>query len=134
MTYRDHTRAPVSQHTTMDSRCTLDGFARDASNSNGISLGEVDALTTLHVHTANSLYRVVALDPARERILIQGGKFFPVPTEARLAGASRGGSMLKLSWLGCGLRMEVLVAGQRIVTSPVRSIEIVDETDVPGPF
>ena len=41
--------------------------------------------------------------------------------------------MLKLSWFGCGLRMEVCFDGQRIVTSPVQSIEV--QRDVtPGPF
>ena len=90
--------------------------------------------TTLVVKTFNSLYRVVVLDPPRPRILIQGGAFFPQPTEASLAGASFGGSMLKLAWLGCGLRMEVCSDGQRIVTSPVKSIEVERDADLPGPF
>ena len=103
-------------------RCTLDGFATEVKAADGGGgLAELDALTTLVVTTLNSLYRVVVLDPPRPRILIQGGTFFPEPTEAQLAGASFGGSMLKLAWLGCGLRMEVCSDGQRIVTSPVRS-------------
>jgi len=39
-----------------------------------------------------------------------------------------------LSWLACGLRMEVCCAGQRIVTSPVQSIEVDRSRDLPGPF
>ena len=118
---------------TVPRRCTLDGFTTEVARADGVSLGELDALTTLLVRTLNSLYRVVVLEPPRPRILIQGGQFFPEPTEARLAGASFGGSMLKLSWFGCGLRMEVCSDGQRIVTSPVQSIEV--QRDVsPGPF
>ena len=86
------------------------------------------------VKTLNSLYKVVVLEPPRTRILIQGGEFFPQLTEAQLAGASFGGSMIKLSWLGCGLRMEVCSGGQRIVTSPVQSIEVEQQREVPGPF
>ncbi len=102
--------------------------------SDGIGLGELDALTTLLVKTLNSIYRIIVLEPPQPRILIQGGQFFPQPTEARLAGASFGGSMLKLSWLGCGLRMEVCSEGQRIVTSPVQSIELQRDDGLPGPF
>ena len=135
MTHRDDTFVGRRPHgTAVPCQCTLDGFTDEVTASKGIRLTDLGALTTLHVRTVNSLYRVVALDPAEERILIQGGAYFPVPTEARLAGASLGGSMLKLSWLGCGLRMEVCVDGQRVVTSPVRSIEITSETELPGPF
>ena len=124
---------PLDQ-TAVPRRCTLDGFTCEVTSADGVGLGELDALTTLVVTTINSLYRVVVLDPPRPRILIQGGTFFPQPTEARLAGASFGGSMLKLSWLGCGLRMEVCSDGQRIVTSPVKSIAVERDSDLPGPF
>ena len=120
--------------TTVPRQCTLDGFTREATVANGVGLAELDALTTLVVRTLNSSYRVVVLEPPRTGILIQGGKFFPEPTKARLAGASFGGSMLKLSWLGCGLRMEVCADGQRIVTSPVQSIAVEGNGNLPGPF
>ena len=119
------------QQEAVPRRCTLDGFTSEVADTDGVGLGELAALTTLTVTTLNSLYRVVVLDPPRPRILIQGGSFFPNPTEARLAGASFGGSMLKLSWLGCGLRMEVCSDGQRIVTSPVTSIEVERQPELP---
>ena len=120
--------------TAVPRRCTLDGFTSEAATAPGVALTELDALSTLVVKTLNSLYRVVVLDPPRTRILIQGGEFFPEPTEARLAGSTFGGSMLKLSWLACGLRMEVCSGGQRIVTSPVQSIEVEGNRALPGPF
>ena len=115
-------------------RCTLDGFVSAVKRAEGVGLGELEALTTVLVKTLNTLYRIVVLEPPRSTILIQGGEFFPELTEARLAGASMGGSMLKLSWFGCGLRMEVCADGQRIVTSPVQSIEVQHGQTVPGPF
>ena len=120
--------------TAVPRQCTLDGFAREVNTADGVGLAELDALTTLLIQTMNSRYRVVVLEPPRTRILIQGGEFFPQPTEAYLAGATFGGSMLKLSWLGCGLRMEVCSDGQRIVTSPVQSIAVERDINLPGPF
>ena len=119
---------------TVSRQCTLDGFTAVVTAAEGVGLAELDALTTLLVRTLNSLYRVVVLEPPRPRILIQGGQFFPEFTEASLAGASFGGSMLKLSWLGRGLRMEVCSEGKRIVTSPVQSIEVQRDARQPGPF
>ena len=126
MSRRKHdTRSSIDlDQTTVPRRCTLDGFTAEVTRAKGVGLGELEALTTVLIRTLNSLYRIVVLEPPRPRILIQGGEFFPEPTEAHLAGASFGGSMLKLSWFGCGLRMEVCSDGQRIVTSPVQSIEV----------
>lgn len=119
---------------TVPRQCTLDGFAAEIAAADGVGLGDLDTLSTLLIRTLNSLYRVVVLEPPRPRILIQGGRFFPEPTEARLAGASFGGSLLKLSWFGHGLRMEIYSDGQRIVTSPVQSIKVCRDADLPGPF
>ena len=119
--------------TAITPRCTLDGFVSAVHSSEGVRLGDLDALTTVLVKTINTLYRIIVLEPPRSTILIQGGAFFPEPTQARLAGASMGGSMLKLSWFGRGLRMEVCAAGQRIVTSPVQSIAV-QRGEAAGPF
>ena len=51
-----------------------------------------------------------------------GRRVFPSLTPAHFSGASVGGSFLKVGWIGIGLRMEILVDGRRIVTSPVRDI------------
>ena len=77
-------------------------------------------MTTLHVHTRNSLYRIIV--SAGDAVLVEGGEFFPSLTPAHFSGASVGGSFLKVGWIGIGLRMEILVDGRRIVTSPVRDI------------
>lgn len=130
----DTLRPLASGNTTPSRRCTLDGFVATVRQSDGVGLGDLDALTTVMIKTLNTRYRVIVLEPPRAKILIQGGEFFPELTEAQLAGASLGGSMLKLSWLGCGLRMEVCVDGQRIVTSPVQSIEVQPSRTLPGPF
>ena len=81
-------------------RCTLDGFVEEVSRTEGIGLIDVDAFTTLVVHTENSVYQVTILKPHAKEVLVQGGAFFPVRTKACLNGSSFGGSCLKLGWVG----------------------------------
>ncbi len=105
-------------------RCTLDGFVEEVSRTEGIGLIDVDAFTTLVVHTENSVYQVTILKPHAKEVLVQGGAFFPVRTKACLNGSSFGGSCLKLGWVGLGLRMEFHAEDQWIITSHVRSIAV----------
>jgi MFS family permease len=58
------------------------------------SLREVEPLGTLLARTENSVYRLIPLEAGSSRILIQGGRFFPEPTEVRFAGSGFGGSFL----------------------------------------
>lgn len=98
----------------------MDGFVAASSAADGVSLRDLDPLTTLHVRTCNSHYRIVI--SRQTAVFVQGGRFFPEATDARLEGSSLGGSFLKMGWIGIGLCMEIWARGQRIVTSPVRSI------------
>ncbi len=113
-------------------RCTLDGFVEEVSRTEGIGLIDVDAFTTLVVHTENSVYQVTILKPHAKEVLVQGGAFFPVRTKACLNGSSFGGSCLKLGWVGLGLRMEFHAEDQWIITSHVRSI-IVEQASARRP-
>ena len=107
-----------------------DGFAEEISQNDGLDLHTTEPLVTLLIRTENSLYRIIPLQAGDTRVLVQGGQFFPEPTEASFAGSSFGGSFLKMHWIGVGLRMEIYAAGQRIVTSQVRRIEVLRETSV----
>lgn len=99
---------------------TLDGFVAVTNAGPGISLLALEPLTSLVIETRNTRYQIIVT--RGEEIIIQGGSFFPDPTAARLDGASLGSGLLRLGWIGIGLRMEVRAGGQRIVTTPVRSI------------
>lgn len=116
----DTTRIDTPEATvTLPREATLDGFVRSASGT-GVSLREVEPLTTLLVATCNTQYRIIV--SRQSAILVQGGRFFPDVTSAHLDGSSAGGSFLKVGWIGVGMRMEISAGGQRIVTSPVRTI------------
>lgn len=102
------------------SESALDGFAADVSTTEGVNVSDLDPLTTLLVRTRHSLYRIIVWQA--RTVLVQGGRHFPEVTVGRLNGSSLGGSLLKLAWIGVGLRMEICAGGRRIVTSPVQEI------------
>ncbi len=114
--------------------CTLEGFAQETSDSSGVEIAQLGPLTRLQVQTQNTLYQLTLIDPMESVVLIQGGRFFTVPSEAHLCGSSYGGTLIKLSWIGLGMRMELASRGRRIVTSPVVIVETLDDVDLPGPF
>lgn len=109
---------------TVPTRRTLDGFALETGCTEGVALQSFEAGTVLNVITRNSTYRVVVVDPVQQRVLVTGGRLFPERTEVRLEGATAGGSVLKIGWIGTGLRVEMLVGRQRITTSCVQSVTI----------
>ena len=113
--------------------CTLDGFTHETSTRGGVEIGHLRPLTKLNVQTHNSFYHVTLLDPSESIALVQGGRYFQEPSEVYLCGSSYGGTLLKMSWIGFGMRMEILSQGRRVVTSPVLAVETVADTLLPGP-
>ena len=102
---------------------TLDTFALAAAGR-GVAVSELAPLTCLVVQTRNTRYRIIV--SGDREVLIDGGAIFPEPTPAHLEGATAGGSLLKVGWIGIGLRMEIRAGGRRIVTTPVASIALVE--------
>jgi hypothetical protein len=116
-------------HTVSDlvpRRCTLDGFAEDVAFTEGINLREAEPLVPILVTTQNSRYRIIPLRWGASDVLVQGGQFFPGPTEARLAGSTFGGSFLKMHWINVGMHMEIDTrnGGGPIITTRVADVRI----------
>jgi hypothetical protein len=109
---------------TIPRYCDLDGVIEISPLLEGMALMALDACDTIHVRTRNSDYEIFLLDPKSGRALVQGGKCFAAPVEATVSGSSIGGCMLKLGWIGVGLRIEFYVNGKRTVTSPVQSLRV----------
>jgi len=101
---------------------TLDGFVDAASTLRGVNVLDLEPLTELRVETTNSLYRIVVSQ--RTTVFVQGGRFFPERSAAHLAGATFGGSLLKIGWIAIGMRMEICGDDGPIVTSPVQRITV----------
>jgi hypothetical protein len=103
---------------------TLDGVTEISPALEGVILKTLAVCDTIQARTRNSDYEIFMLDPASGRALVRGGKYFAEPMEATVCGSTFGGCMLKLGWLGIGLRMEFYANDQRTVTSPVQSLRV----------
>jgi hypothetical protein len=111
-------------------RTTLDGFAREVAGAEGLNVRHAEPLVPILVTTKNSCYRIVPLRWGRADVLVQGGRFFPEPTEARLVGATFGGSLLEMHWIRVGMQLEIDPGtdGGAIVTTRVIDVSIERET------
>ena len=102
---------------------TMDRFIAASGGADGVQIEQLNPLTELSVRTRNSLYHITIVDPFRSRVLVSGGRFFPVRTNVILSGSSLGTSCLKTRWIGHGFCMEINTKDTVIITSPVRTIE-----------
>ena len=114
--------------------CTLDGFTEALARRGGLDPSLLDPLSQISVTTEQTTYRILLIDPATSRVLVQDAKFFPLPVDAVLCGSSFGGSFLKQQWIGIGMRMELNCGRGNIVTAPVVSVEVEEEGNLAGPF
>jgi hypothetical protein len=105
---------------------TLDAWlARDWSQA--VHLTALEEFQQIHVCTQNTLYELIVINHGGD-VRVRGGRYFPDWTAARLAGCTAGGSFLKRLAINLGLQMEFEFDRRRIVTSPVRTIAILQKT------
>jgi hypothetical protein len=116
-------------------RCTLDGFGEEVAFTQGINVREAEPLVPILVTTQNSLYRIMPLQWGGTDVLVQGGQFFPEPTQARLAGSTFGGSFLKMDWITIGMHLEIDPGqgGGAIITTRVADVRI-ERDRTPNPL
>ena len=100
--------------------------------SDGLQIDALDDTDTLFVETRNTTYEIVVIDARRAEVLVRGGRFFPVYTRVQLAGASLGGSFLKLHGIYVGFSMELFGENAPIITSAVRRISLVGDDSKPS--
>jgi hypothetical protein len=99
--------------------------------TDGVQVEQLPALQGVRVQTRNTTYDITVIDGSAGEVLITGGRFFPIPTRARLNGCTLGGSCLKWRGLYTGLRMEIQVGRESIVTTRIRSVALqASPTDV----
>jgi len=128
------TKSTSVTHFRVPRHCTLDGFARETSRHQGVEVAHLPPLTRLNIWTRNSCYQLTLLDPQESKVIVKGGRFFAEPSDVHFCGSSYGGTLLRMSWIGIGMRLELLSDGRRIITSPVLSVENMDDGSLPGPF
>lgn len=103
-------------------------FSLQAGKVPGIDVRALPPGTELDVDTRNSHYRFVILDGGGSNALVQGGPFFHEQAKVRINGSLLGGSLLKSGWIGLGMSVEILAGSERVSTSRVRAITIVENT------
>jgi hypothetical protein len=113
---------------TMPPYCTLDEATRMSDKLEGVTLETLKPCDTIHARTRNSDYEIFLLAPESGRALVKGGKYFAEPAEATISGSTFGGCILKMGWLGVGLRMEFNANGQYVMTSPVEELRVEHES------
>ena len=123
------TSARVKQTRTDNDRprgaTSLDAWlTRDWSQA--VHLSSLEAFQQLQVCTQNTLYELIVINQTGD-VQVRGGKYFPDWTAARLAGCTAGGSFLKRLAINLGLQMEFEFDRRRIVTSPVRTIALLQQ-------
>jgi hypothetical protein len=90
----------------------------------GLFLKNLSAGDRFDVHTQNSVYRVEVTDPQKNRVKIKGGNHLPEETDATISGSTWGGSMLKMGFVGMGMRLEVWHDGRVLRTSTIKDIAV----------
>src|SRR5262245_36229398 len=84
---------------------TLDSFVLQASRADGVAIESIERGRVVRVKTWYSVYHLLVLDPVKRHVLVKGGTPFPELTEARVDGATQGGSSIRTGWVGVGLRL-----------------------------
>ncbi len=124
-----HAEQSAQMPQTIPAGATLD-FWSDEPWTNGVQIEQMDEMQKLLVRTRNSLYEIMVTDGWRGEIVVRGGQFFPHATPARLAGATFGGSILKLRGIYIGLQMEIHGDDGPMLTTRVKMIAV--EGTAPG--
>jgi len=87
----------------------------------GVYLRDLSPGSALSIETRSRVYEVVVLEDGAA--LISGHpEFCPEPTQVQIQGSTWGGSMLKMKFLGRGMRLEFEHPLGRMLTSPILDI------------
>lgn len=95
-----------------------------------LQLESLQPFDTILLKTHNSDYRIMVLDPTLGRVLVEGGSYLTEPNEALLKGSAVSGSTFRRGVICVGSRLEMWVDERVIITSPVKSAEVVHHLDV----
>src|SRR5260221_24602 len=98
--------------------------AQDWDRRDGVQVETLSSMDRVLVRTLNSVYEIIVEAGLRGHLLLRGGPLLQEVTRVSLAGSSLGGSFLKRLGIYVGFRLELLVNGETILTSPVRAISV----------
>ena len=89
----------------------------------GVFLKEPSPGSKLDVYTKNSCYEIEVIDGEKGQVKIKGGRSFLDWETITISGSTWGGSMLKINFIGIGMRLELYrKGGGDILTSTINEI------------
>jgi hypothetical protein len=91
----------------------------------GVYLRDLSYMDTLEVTTRNTRY-IIVMDRDGEAWIAGHPRFCPEPVLVRISGSNWGGSMIKLHFIGRGMRLEFRHPDYEgaVVTSPIVDIRL----------
>ena len=118
-------KAPREESQRTRVAASLDAWlARDWTKA--VHVGSLEEFQQVQVCTQNTLYELIVINRCGD-VRVRGGRYFPEWTAARFAGSTAGGSFLKCLAINLGFQMEFELDRRRIITSPVRTIAILEK-------
>jgi len=102
---------------------TMPEVGSESSENDGVQVDALTPGTRVRVQTRNSEYSLTVLEGGHRKVLAQGG-ILPTPSEARVEGATDGGTAVHTGWIEVNRSLELLCGPLRIITSAVRRISI----------
>lgn len=93
----------------------------------GINVHKLKTGTMVLVVTKNNLYKIIKQDGGEQAVTLQGGKYYLEPTSVFFTGSTLGGTMLKIGWIGYGMKMEFFEGTKKLSTSSVMAAKVVGD-------
>ncbi len=94
------------------------------SADNALDVTQLHEGSVVTVSTRNSTYRLTIRDSEHRLASIEGGQFFYKPIVGSIEGTPFEDGPVQVGIIQPGMRLEILADHRRIVTSPVRSLEV----------
>lgn len=101
----------------------IQNILRRQEQKGGVKVSGLEIGTRLLVETHNSIYEIKYIGNNRE-VEVSGGMFGNEVVTGHFIGSTWGTALLKMDWIGEGMRMEMALDGRLIDTSPVKAVEI----------
>jgi len=89
-----------------------------------LKFDDLKPFDTIMLHTRNSDYRIMVLDPNTGRALVEGGSYLREPSQALVRGSAFQGLPFKDRRIDVGSRLEMWVDEKIFITSPIQSLEV----------
>lgn len=95
-----------------------------STDSERVDITRLHEGSVVTVSTRNSTYHLTIRDSELRLATIEGGHYFEEPVVARIEGTPFEDGPPEVGIIAPGKRLEILAGDQRILTSPVRSLDV----------